>query len=488
MARRAFLGASGVSLGSAALSILEGRRTTAMAATVDPSAASPGTGGRVHLPLPGLPHHAPKAKQVIYLHMNGGPSQIDLWDYKPVLNDFFDRELPPSIRGDQRLSTMTSGQSRFPCAPSKFTFEQRGQCGRWINTDLLPHTAGIVDELALVKTVHTNAINHDPACTFVMTGSEIPGKASLGSWLAYGLGSENDDLPAFVVFTPQPDINPSQALFTRMWSSGFLPTQYSGVAMRGTGDPVLYLPNPEGISASDRRRMLDGLGRLNSIGFERFRDPEITTRIAQYEMAFRMQTSVPDLVDLSSESAETLALYGDDVNKPGSFTHSLILARRLVERGVRAVQVLHRGWDQHGNLPNDLTAQCRDTDQATAALVTDLKQRGLLDDTLVVWGGEFGRTVYSQGTLTRDTYGRDHHPRNFCMWMAGGGVKGGSILGETDEFSYNIVADPVHINDFNATILHLMGIDHERFTFKFQGLDQRLTGVEPQRVVSEILA
>jgi hypothetical protein len=459
-----------------------------MAATVDPSAASPGTGGRVHLPLPGLPHHAPKAKQVIYLHMNGGPSQIDLWDYKPVLNDFFDRELPPSIRGDQRLSTMTSGQSRFPCAPSKFTFEQRGQCGRWINTDLLPHTAGIVDELALVKTVHTNAINHDPACTFVMTGSEIPGKASLGSWLAYGLGSENDDLPAFVVFTPQPDINPSQALFTRMWSSGFLPTQYSGVAMRGTGDPVLYLPNPEGISASDRRRMLDGLGRLNSIGFERFRDPEITTRIAQYEMAFRMQTSVPDLVDLSSESAETLALYGDDVNKPGSFTHSLILARRLVERGVRAVQVLHRGWDQHGNLPNDLTAQCRDTDQATAALVTDLKQRGLLDDTLVVWGGEFGRTVYSQGTLTRDTYGRDHHPRNFCMWMAGGGVKGGSILGETDEFSYNIVADPVHINDFNATILHLMGIDHERFTFKFQGLDQRLTGVEPQRVVSEILA
>jgi hypothetical protein len=487
MARRAFLRTGSVSLGAAALSLLEGSRG-ASAAAIDPSTASAGTGGRVHLPLPGLPHHAPKAKQVIYLHMNGGPSQIDLWDYKPVLQDYFDKDLPPSVRGDQRLSTMTSGQNRFPCAPSKFTFEQRGECGRWINTDLLPHTAGIVDELALVKTVHTNAINHDPACTFVMTGSEIPGKASLGSWLAYGLGSENDDLPAFVVFTPQPDINPSQALFTRMWSSGFLPTQYSGVAMRGTGDPVLYLPNPNGISSADRRRMLDGLGRLNEIGFQRFRDPEITTRIAQYEMAFRMQTSVPDLVDLSSESAETLALYGDDVNKPGSFTHSLILARRLVERGVRAVQVLHRGWDQHGNLPNDLAAQCRDTDQATAALVTDLKRRGLLDDTLVVWGGEFGRTVYSQGTLTKETYGRDHHPRNFCMWMAGGGVKGGAILGETDEFSYNVVADPVHINDFNATILHLMGIDHERFTFKFQGLDQRLTGVEPQRVVSEILA
>ena len=488
MARRAFLSGSGVSLGTAALATLEGRRTTARAAAIDPAAPHGPAGGRVHPPLPGLPHYAPKAKQVIYLHMNGGPSQIDLWDYKPTLNDYFDKDLPASIRGDQRLSTMTSGQDRFPCAPSKFTFEQRGQCGRWINTDLLPHTAGIVDDLALVKTVHTNAINHDPACTFVMTGSEIPGKASLGSWLAYGLGSENDDLPAFVVFTPQPDINPSQALFTRMWSSGFLPTQYSGVALRGTGDPVLYLPNPGGISTADRRRMLDGLGRLNALGFERFRDPEIQTRIAQYEMAFRMQTSVPDLVDLSSESAETLALYGDDVTKPGSFTHSLILARRLVERGVRAVQILHRGWDQHGNLPNDLAAQCRDTDQATAALVIDLKRRGLLDDTLVVWGGEFGRTVYSQGTLTKEKYGRDHHPRNFCMWMAGGGVKGGSSLGETDDFSYNVVENPVHINDFNATILHLMGIDHERFTFKFQGLDQRLTGVEEQRVVREMLA
>jgi hypothetical protein len=485
MARRAFLGTAGVGVGAAALALLERR---AAAAAIDPAARAGRGGGIVHPALPGFPHHAPKAKRVIYLHMNGGPSQLDLWDSKPGLRAHFDKDIPSSVRGDQRLSTMTSGQSRFPVAPSKFTFEQRGQCGRWICTDLLPHTAGIVDDIALVKTVHTNAINHDPACTFVMTGSEIPGKASLGSWLAYGLGSESDDLPAFVVFTPLPDINPSQALFTRMWSSGFLPTRLTGVALRGSGDPVLYLPNPAGISAADRRRMLDGLSQLNGIGFDRYRDPEIQTRISQYEMAFRMQTSVPELTDLSGESAETLALYGDDVHKSGSFTHSLLLARRLVERGVRVVQVLHRGWDQHGNLPKDLAAQCLDTDQATAALIVDLKRRGLLDDTLVVWGGEFGRTVYSQGTLTRDNYGRDHHPRNFCMWMAGAGVKPGISYGETDDFSYNVVENPVHVNDFNATILHLMGIDHERFTVKFQGLDQRLTGVEHQRVVSEILA
>ena len=484
MARRAFLRTSGVGVGAAALSLLESR-AFGEAATVPAAAKQP---ARVHPPLPGFPHHAPKAKSIIYIHLNGGPSQIDLWDYKPGLREYFDKDIPPTVRGDQRLSTMTSGQARFPVAPSIFRFEQVGQCGRWVNTQLLPHTAKIVDDIALVKTVHTNAINHDPACTFVMTGSEIPGKASLGSWLSYGLGSENDDLPAFVVFTPLPDINPSQALFTRMWSSGFLPTRFSGVALRGAGDPVLYLPNPDGIDRADRRRMLDGLGRLNARGFERYRDPEIQTRIAQYEMAFRMQASVPDLVDLSGETAETLTLYGDDVKKPGSFTHSLLLARRLVERGVRAVQILHRGWDQHGNLPKDLTAQCLDTDQATAALVLDLKRRGMLDDTLVVWGGEFGRTVYSQGTLTKDNYGRDHHPRNFCMWMAGGGVQRGVSFGETDDFSYNVVENPVHVNDFNATILHLMGIDHERFSFKFQGLDQRLTGVEPQRVVHEILA
>ena len=483
--RRAFLRATGVGAGAAALELLESRR--AGAAAIDPAAVRPAS-GRVHPTLPGLPHHAPRAKSLIYIHPNGGPSQIDLWDHKPKLAEYFDKDLPPSVRGDQRLSTMTSGQQRFPVAPSKFRFEQRGQCGRWINAELLPHTAGIVDDLALVKSVFTNAINHDPACTYVMTGSEVPGKASLGSWLSYGLGSESDDLPAFVVFTPQPDINPSQALFTRMWSSGFLPTRFTGVALRGSGDPVLYLPDPAGVTRADRRRMLDTLKVLNTRGYERFRDPETQTRIAQYEMAFRMQASVPELVDLSGESATTLALYGDDVKKPGSFTHSLLLARRLVERGTRVVQILHRGWDQHGNLPNDLKSQCLDTDQATAALVMDLKARGMLDDTLVVWGGEFGRTVYSQGTLNRETYGRDHHPRNFCMWMAGGGVRGGTILGETDDFSYNVVENPVDVNSFNATILHLMGIDHERFTFKFQGLDQKLTGVMEQRVLHEILA
>ena len=485
MARRAFLGTAGVGVGAAALSLLERK---SLAAAIDPARAGTG-GGRVHPALPGFPHHAPKAKRVIYLHMNGGPSQLDLWDYKPGLREYFDKDIPASVRGEQRLSTMTSGQSRFPVAPSKFRFEQRGQSGRWICTDLLPHTAGIVDDLALVKSVHTNAINHDPACTFVMTGSEIPGKASIGSWLAYGLGSDSDDLPAFVVFTPQfPSTGNAQALFSRMWGSGFLPTRFSGVTLRGAGDPVLYLDNPAGISAADRRRMLDDLGALNAIGFERYRDPETQTRIAQYEMAFRMQASVPELVDLADESAETLALYGDDVTKPGTFTHSALMARRLVERGVRVVQILHRGWDQHGNLPGAIKAQCLDTDRATAALVMDLKRRGMLDDTLVVWGGEFGRTVYSQGKLTADDYGRDHHPRNFCMWMAGAGVKPGISFGETDDFSYNVVENPVHVNDFNATILQLMGIDHERFTLKFQGLDQRLTGVEHQRVVTEILA
>ena len=485
MARRAFLGTAGVGAGAAALSLLERK---SLAAAIDPARAGTG-GGRVHPALPGFPHHAPKAKRVIYLHMNGGPSQLDLWDYKPGLREYFDKDIPASVRGEQRLSTMTSGQSRFPVAPSKFRFEQRGQSGRWICTDLLPHTAGIVDDVALVKSVHTNAINHDPACTFVMTGSEIPGKASIGSWLAYGLGSDSDDLPAFVVFTPQfPSTGNAQALFSRMWGSGFLPTRFSGVTLRGAGDPVLYLDNPAGISAADRRRMLDDLGALNAIGFERYRDPETQTRIAQYEMAFRMQASVPELVDLADESAETLALYGDDVTKPGTFTHSALMARRLVERGVRVVQILHRGWDQHGNLPGAIKAQCLDTDRATAALVMDLKRRGMLDDTLVVWGGEFGRTVYSQGKLTADDYGRDHHPRNFCMWMAGAGVKPGISFGETDDFSYNVVENPVHVNDFNATILQLMGIDHERFTLKFQGLDQRLTGVEHQRVVTEILA
>lgn len=477
--RRQFFRAAGLSAGSIALaSMLPSLRA-------DEPAKQP---ERMHPALPGFPHFAPKAKAIIYLHMNGGPSQIDTFDYKPVLQENFDKDLPDSVRMGQRITTMTSGQKRLPVAPSKFAFAQHGQCGTWVS-ELLPHTAKHVDEMALVRTINTNAINHDPACTYVMTGSEVPGKASLGSWVSYGLGSESNDLPAFVVLTPIWSSGAAaQALFTRMWSSGFLPSSFNGVALRSSGDPVLYVKNPPGVSAADRRAMLDALGELNSKSFDQLGDPEIRTRIAQYEMAFRMQTSVPELTDLSTESAETLAAYGPEVTKPGTFASSALLARRLIERGVRCVQLLHRGWDQHGNLPRDIASQCYDTDQPTGALLADLKQRGLLDSTLVVWGGEFGRTVYSQGTLTKDNYGRDHHPRNFCMWMAGAGVKGGTVYGETDDFSYNITKDPCHINDFNATILHLMGIDHERFTYKFQGLEQRLTGVEPQRVVTEILA
>jgi len=478
--RRGFFAGAGLRAGAIAMGMLGASRPVAAAST---------STGLVNPPLPGFPHHKPTAKALIYLHINGAPSQIDTWDYKPVLKEYFNKDLPESVRRGQRLSTMTSGQQRFPVAPSKFTFKRSGKCGTWANTDILPYTARIVDDITVIKTVNTNAINHDPACTFVMTGSEVPGKASIGSWLAYGLGSESNNLPAFVVFTPRfPDGSNGQALFTRMWSSGFLPSSYNGVALRGSGDPVLYLRNPEGVEPTDRRAMLDTLGGLNTIAANRYHDPEIQNRINQYEMAYRMQASVPELTDLSNEPQHILDMYGPAVKNPGSFAHSAIMARRLVERGVRVVQLLHRGWDQHGNLPRELGNQCKDTDQPTAALVTDLKQRGLLDETLVVWGGEFGRTVYSQGTLTADTYGRDHHPRNFCMWMAGGGIKAGHTYGQTDDFSYNIDKDPVHINDLNATILHCLGIDHERFAFKFQGLDQRLTGVESQKVITGLLA
>jgi hypothetical protein len=480
--RRQFFGDTGLRLGGLALGLLGANgmlQNTAQASA----------GQKVHPPLPGLPHFAPRAKSLIYLHMNGGPSQIDTWDYKPQLDEYFDKELPPSVQGGQRLSTMTSGQKRFPVAPSKYKFEQRGKSGIWANVDLMPYTANQVDDISLIKSVHTNAINHDPACTFVMTGSEIPGKASMGSWLSYGLGSENDNLPAFVVLTPRfPEDSNGQALYFRMWGSGFLPTRFTGVALRGSGDPVLYLQNPDGVSSDDRRKMLDALNKLNQRGFEKFGDPEIQTRISQYEMAFRMQTSVPELTDISGESQSTLDLYGEKVKQSGSFAHSALLARRLVERGVRVVQIMHRGWDQHFTLPYQLGNQCKDTDQGVAALLADLKQRGLLDETLVVWGGEFGRTVYTQGKLTRKDYGRDHHPRNFCLWLAGGGVKKGYVHGETDDFSYNIVKDPVHVNDLNATILHCMGIDHARFGFKFQGLDQKLTGVESPKIVPELLA
>lgn len=476
--RRQFFGSTGLRLGGVAMASLVGGNAARSATAAE----------LMNPPLPGLPHFAPKAKSVIYLHMNGGPSQIDLWDHKPVLADHFDKELPESVRKGQRITTMTSGQSRLPVAPSKFKFSQQGKCGTWVS-ELLPHTGKLVDDIAVIKSVHTNAINHDPACTFVMTGSEVPGKASLGSWLSYGLGCESNDLPSFVVLTPIWSSGAAaQALFTRMWSSGFLPSSYNGVALRSVGDPVLYVQNPPGVTSTDRRVMLDAIGRLNRRSFEQLGDPEIQTRIAQYEMAFRMQSSVPELTNLKGETLQTLEMYGPEVLKPGTFAASALLARRMVERGVRAVQVLHRGWDQHGNLPRDITSQCYDTDQPVAALLTDLKQRGLLDSTLVIWGGEFGRTVYSQGTLTKENYGRDHHPRNFCMWVAGGGIKGGVSYGETDDFSYNVVANPCHVNDLNATILHCLGIDHERFTYKFQGLEQRLTGVEPQRVITEILA
>lgn len=475
--RRRFFEGAGLKVGGLALSTLLGKHAF----------AAPGS-GEVHTALPGFPNFAPKAKRLIYLHMNGAPSQLDLFDYKPGLQDFYDKELPESIRNGQRITTMTSGQSRLPVAPSKFAFEQCGKSGIWMS-DLVPHMKGIADEITMIRSVHTEAINHDPACTFVMTGSEIPGKPSLGSWISYGLGSESNDLPAFVVFTPSfPKASQAQALFTRMWSSGFLPGKFDGVALRGQGDPVLYVKNPPGVSSGDRRTMLDALSRLNQKNHERYGDPETQTRIAQYEMAFRMQTSVPELTDLSGESKATLDLYGPEVEKPGTYAQSAILARRLIERGTRVVQILHRGWDQHNNLPRLIEGQCQDVDQPTAALIKDLKLRGLLEDTLVMFGGEFGRTVYSQGTLTKENYGRDHHPRNFCMWMAGGGVKKGTTYGATDDFSYNITENPVHLNDLNATILHCMGIDHSRFTFPFQGLEQRLTGVEEAHVVKDILS
>lgn len=477
LTRRRFFEGAGLKVGGVALAGLLGKTANANL-----------NSAQVHPALPGFPHFAPKAKRLIYLHMNGAPSQLDLFDYKPGLKEMFDKELPDSVRKGQRITTMTSGQSRLPVAPSMFNFTRCGESGIHMS-ELVPHMHGIADEITMIKSVHTEAINHDPACTFVMTGSEVPGKPSLGSWLSYGLGSESSDLPAFVVFTPTfPKESQAQALFTRMWSSGFLPTKYDGVALRGSGDPVLYVKNPPGVSSGDRRTMLDALNRLNQKNHERFGDPETQTRIAQYEMAFRMQTSVPELTDLGGESKSTLEMYGPDVERPGSYAHSAILARRLMERGTRVVQILHRGWDQHNRLPKLIKGQCNDVDQPTAALIRDLKLRGLLEDTLVVFGGEFGRTVYSQGALTEDNYGRDHHPRNFCMWMAGGGVKKGTSYGETDDFSYNITENPVHLNDLNATILHCMGIDNNRFSYPFQGLDQRLTGVEETHVIKEILA
>jgi hypothetical protein len=432
------------------------------------------------------PHFAPRAKRVIFLFQSGGPSHLELFDYKPSLASRHGTELPDSIRRGQRLTGMTSGQKSFPVIAPKFKFAQHGKAGAWLS-ELLPHTARIVDDLCLIRSMETDAINHDPAITFMQTGSQQPGRPSFGSWLSYGLGSAADNLPAFVVMISHgTGSDANQGLLDRLWGSGFLPSSHQGVKLRSGKDPVLYLSDPPGITRDQRRLMLDGLGELNRLHHAQDGDPEIQTRIEQYEMAFRMQASVPELTDLSKESRKVLDAYGPDVHKPGSFAANCLLARRLAERGVRFTQLYHRGWDNHGGLPANIPKQCKDVDQPQAALVQDLKQRGMLDDTLVIWGGEFGRTVYGQGGLL-DNYGRDHHGRCFTMWLAGGGTRPGVVYGETDDYGYNIVRDPVSVHDLHATLLHCLGLDHERLTYRFQGRDFRLTDVHG-KVVKALLA
>ena len=433
------------------------------------------------------PHIKPRAKRVIYLFQSGAPSQMDLFDYKPELKNLRGKELPDSIRMGQRLTGMTATQTSFPIAPSKFRFARHGQSGAWIS-ELMPHLTKVADELCFIKSMYTEAINHDPAITFFQTGAQLAGRPSMGAWVSYGLGSDNRDLPTFVALVSQGSGNPAdQPLYDRLWGSGFLPTRYQGVKLRSGGEPVLYLSNPPGLDNAARRRMLDDLAQLNQLRLQEQGDPEIATRIAQYELAYRMQTSVPELTDLSGEPRSIFDLYGPDAKKPGTYAANCLLARRLADRGVRFIQLFHKGWDQHTNLPKQIAGQCRDTDQPTAALIADLKQRGLLDDTLVIWGGEFGRTVYCQGTLTAENYGRDHHPRCFTVFLAGGGIKAGLTHGETDDFCYNITRDPVHVHDLHATMLHCLGIEHTRLTFLFQGRHHRLTDVHGN-VVKAILA
>ncbi len=474
--RRQFFRAGGNALGLAALAKL---------GLSNGLAAETNSGTQSSL---GLPHFAPKAKRVIYLHMVGGPSQMDLFDYKPQMNEWYDKDLPESIRNGQRLTTMTSGQARFPIAPSMYKFAQHGQCGMWMS-ELLPWTSKIADDLCFIRSMHTEAINHEPAITYIQTGNMVTGRPCMGSWISYGLGSMNDNLPTFVVLVATPTNKEQiQAISARLWSSGYLSGEHAGVNFRSSGDPILYINNPDGLPVGMRRKMLDGLKTLNEKTLAAVGDPETHTRIQQYELAFRMQASVPDLTNTSDEPESTYQLYGEDAKTPGTFANTVLMARRMVERDVRFVQVYLNNWDHHGNVGGRLPMQCKDIDQATYGLITDLKQRGLLDSTLVIWGGEFGRTIYSQGGLSKTNYGRDHHPRCFTMWMAGGGAKGGTIYGETDDFSYNIVKDPVHIRDFHATVLHLLGIEHDRFTFKHLGLDNRLTGVEPARVIRELLS
>ncbi len=477
MNRRLFLSGAGVSLGALALeTLLERDRARGAEASARGSAPFG--------PLPGLPHFPPRAKRVIYLFQSGAPSQLDLFDPKPAIQARRGIELPDSVRMGQRITTMTSGQKSFPVAPSIFSYAKHGQCGMELS-ELIPHTASIADRICLIRSMRTEAINHDPAVTFVQTGSQIAGRPSMGAWVAYGLGTENQDLPAFVVLLSRGRTD--QPLYDRLWGSGFLPTRYQGVKLRGGKAPVLFLENPDGCPRDARRRMLDDIAALDELHHQQSGDPEIMTRVAQYELGYRMQASVPELTNLASEPASVKKLYGPDVERPGSFAANCLLARRLAERGVRFIQLYHMGWDQHSDLPNQIRMQCKDTDQPSAALIHDLAQRGLLDDTLVIWGGEFGRTIYSQGKLTETNYGRDHHPRCFSLWLAGGGIKPGMTLGETDDFSYNIVRDPVDVYDLNATILHLLGVDHTRLTYKFQGRDFRLTDVHG-KLVKPILA
>ncbi len=475
--RRQFLSKMSKGLGIAAISSMAGPGMPVQ------SLANGGLGRGIL----GSPHFPAKAKRGIYLFMSGAPSQMDTWDYKPKMKELFDTELPDSVRRGQRLTTMTSDQVRFPIAPSIYDFQPHGKSGTMVS-ELLPYTGKIVDDIAVVKTVWTEAINHDPAITYIQTGNQIPGRPSLGAWLSYGLGSLNENLPTFVVLNSTwTGRKEAQALFSRLWGAGPLPSEHQGVALRSYGDPVLYLTNPQGVSRDLRRVMLDGVNAINRDLYEEVGDPETHARISQYEMAFRMQTSVPELTDLSDEPDYILDMYGPDSRVPGTFTYNCILARRLAEKGVRFSQIFHRGWDQHRSLPKDLPNQCKDIDQACYALITDLKQRGMFDDTLVIWGGEFGRTIYCQGELTPTNYGRDHHPRCFTKWMAGAGVKGGTVYGETDPFSYNITKNPVHIRDLNATILERFGIDHRQLNFRHQGLDLKLTGVEEAHVVRDIL-
>ena len=479
--RRYFFQQGSHAVGWAALASLLGREGISLGAdTPKPPVATP------QIPQ-SLAHYASKAEHVIYLHMVGGPPQMDLYDYKPKMQDWYDKDLPESVRNGQRLTTMTSGQARFAIAPSKFKFEQHGKSGMWV-TELLPWTAKMVDDMAFVRSMHTEAINHEPAISYIQTGNQNTGRPCIGSWMSYGLGSLNDNLPTFVVMVAKPtNTEQVQAISARLWQSGYLPGIHAGTSFRNSGDPILYINNPPGVPSEIRRKTLDGLNQLNELKLQELGDPETRTRMQQYELAFRMQSSVPELTDLASEPESTFKLYGEAAKKPGTFTNTALLARRMVERGVRCVQVYLNNWDTHANVAGRLPDQCRDVDQACYGLIQDLKQRGLWDKTLVIWGGEFGRTIYSQGGVAKTNYGRDHHPRCFTMWMSGGGIKGGVIHGETDDFSYNIVKDGVHLRDFHATILHLLGFDHERFSFRYQGLDQRLTGVEPAEVVKALL-